>query len=241
MNTDKPVIWKCYVSYKGWPFVFSNQSAKFLEDQLCIKVPAYEANLISKIGDNKAIAFDGLVRFMIDDENSTLQKDRDIITQHVEFEEFRDRCINYLNNQINISDEVFECANEIIIYFDRLYCGGLIELFKFRQAEYKGPKIYIKQRIVPDCQVNDHLPNRVVAFRGMSFKEYDSGSFGMHWSLSIAKARQFAFTTYSDQKGGVVAKAIIERDEVLYFDPQDHEKEILVRDNSVKNASIAEE
>ena len=201
----------------------------YLSNELCLNVLEFESTLQSMLGD-KAQYFDSIVEFMINDESSKIMKTLEPPIQDEEFYKFHSRCIDHLKSKTELNEDFSEYANELICYFDRLYCGGLKELFKFRQAENRGPRIYLNKRIVPDNQINDNLPENITAYRGMSIEEFKSGSFGMSWSLDKTIACRFARNIYYDQKKGVIAKAIIARDLVLYFDPDDNEKEIVVED-----------
>lgn len=66
----------------------------------------------------------------------------------------------------------------------------------------------------------------------MSNTEYSSGDFGQSWSLSQKVAQRFAKETYSDAIHGIAIKACINIESVIYYDPQDHEKEVIVKNAS---------
>jgi hypothetical protein len=82
------------------------------------------------------------------------------------------------------------------------------------------------------------MPSSVTAYRRMSIKELDSSSFGMSWTLCKSKAEEFAFTVYSDKPRGAVVSSQIERDSILYYDPGDNEKEVVVANGTITDGNV---
>jgi hypothetical protein len=123
-------------------------------------------------------------------------------------------------------------------YFCWYYSGGIKELFKHRQAENEGPRIYLEERITDTEVIDSHLPLSVTAYRGMSLEELDSDSFGMSWTLCKSKAEEFAFTVYSGKPRGTVVRSQIERGCILYYDPTDNEKEVVVANGTITDGNV---
>ncbi|MBU3005957.1 hypothetical protein [Paraglaciecola arctica] len=82
------------------------------------------------------------------------------------------------------------------------------------------------------------MPTSVTAYRGMSVEELDSNSFGMSWTLCKSKAEEFAFSVYSGKPRGLVVCSQIERDRILYYDPEDNEKEVVVANGTITNGNV---
>ena len=214
----------------------SAESKLFLSRSMCIDIHELQDLLVSGYGDS-AIVFDALFKFMINDPASHVLKGLNGIPYSIEAGEFRSRCFGFLNSHGYYDCALFDFAYVMIGYFTSFYSGGLVELFKYRQAEDGGPKIYLNKRICSDENISK-LPLNIEAYRGMSLAEYDSGTLGMSWSLDIEKAKGFAFDVYNDLPRGVVLKAIIRREAVLYYDPSDTEKEITVANGTIQNGIV---
>jgi hypothetical protein len=72
----------------------------------------------------------------------------------------------------------------------------------------------------------------------MSVEELDLSSFGMSWTLCKSKAEEFAFTVYSGKARGAVVCSLIERDSILYYDPEDNENEVVVANDTIINGNV---
>jgi len=143
---------------------------------------------------------------------------------------------NHFNNfvkEFNFLDDslIFNQLYDLFNYLRLFREGGVFKLFKGRQAEWKGPQIRINESDVPswDCR---KLKEPIIIYRGMSNAEYESGDFGQSWSVSQKVAQRFTNETYSDTNSGIVVKARINIESVLYHDPQDCEGEVIVKDGS---------
>ena len=123
-----------------------------------------------------------------------------------------------------IFNQLYDLFNYLRLFSE----GGAFKLFKGRQTEWKGPQIRINESDVPawDC---GKLKEPIIIYRGMSNAEYASGNFGQSWSVSQRVAQRFATETYSDANPGIVVKACIYTESVLYYDPRDYEEEIIVK------------
>lgn len=134
-----------------------------------------------------------------------------------------------------IFNQLYDLFNYIRLFRE----GGALKLFKGRQAEWKGPQIRINESDVPawDCR---NLKEPITIYRGMSNAEYSSGGLGQSWSMSQEVAQRFAKEAYSDANPGIVVKTCINIDSVIYYDPQDHEEEVIVKNASEFKTEIIE-
>ena len=217
--------------------IFEESNARYLAEELCINVNEFEQDLNRRFG-SKAMCFDVLVSFLLQDEARNKLQDLDTMNQSFESNDMKKRAFNHIKSSSVVDELLEEYLYEIMCYFSWYFCGGLVELFKHRQAENQGPRIYLTQRIVSDELIDSNLMPRVTAYRGMSVSESQSGSFGMSWTLSRKKAEDFAFTTYNDEPRGVVLTTTIDREKILYFDPSDSESEVVVENNSLVQGTI---
>jgi hypothetical protein len=154
-------------------------------------------------------------------------------------EELSNNRFNNFVKEFNFLDDslIFNQLYDLFNYLRLFREGGVFKLFKGRQAEWKGPKIRINESDVPSW---DHrkLKEPIIIYRGMSNAEYESGDFGQSWSVSQQVAQRFAKETYSDSNSGVVVKACVNIESVLYHDPLDCEGEVIVKNASDFKAEI---
>ncbi|HFG1915286.1 TPA: hypothetical protein ACGF2K_003550 [Vibrio cholerae] len=217
--------------------IFEESNSNYLAEKLCINVSEFEEDLKRRFG-SQATCFNVLVSFLLQDQARSRLLNLDVMNQRFEGSDMKERAFNHIKASFTVDEALEDYLYEIMCYFFWYFCGGLVELFKHRQAENRGPRIYLTQRIVSDEVIDSNLPAVVTAYRGMSTNESQSGSFGMSWTLSKKKAEEFAFTTYNDEPRGVVVTTTIERDNILYFDPSDNEDEIVVANNSLVQGII---
>ena len=215
---------------------FSDECSAFLTVSMCINVVEFEQYLEERFGEASRV-FDPFVSFMINDTSGKELQGLNPIERMIKDQEFEDRCFDFLKSKGYECGDLWEYAYEIICYFSWYYSGGILELFKHRQAESQGPRIYLN-KIISNATYISTLPLTMEAYRGMSIAEWESGRFGMSWSLDIEKAKAFAFTVYHGEPRGVVVKAYIPRDMVFYFDPDDSEQEIAIENNAEIIGSI---
>ena len=215
---------------------FSDECSAFLTASMFVDVVEFEQYL-EKIFGKASQVFDPFVSFMINDPSGKELQGLNPIERMTKDQEFEDRCFSFLKSKGYECGDLWEYAYEIICYFSWYYSGGILELFKHRQAESQGPRIYLT-KIISNVTDISTLPRMIEAYRGMSIAEWESGRFGMSWSLDIEKAKEFAFTVYYGEPSGVVVKAYIPRDMVFYFDPDDTEREIAIENNADINGLI---
>jgi len=79
------------------------------------------------------------------------------------------------------------------------YCkGGILEVYKYREAEVWYPKIIIQSNIEDKIDI-DKLDQEITIYRGTSDIEYNSSKFSQPWTLDKDIARDFAFIHYATQ------------------------------------------
>lgn len=121
-------------------------------------------------------------------------------------------------------DWLYEFYNNLRRYFE----GGVFCLFKFRQSEWGAPQVAIRRSDVPQISDVHTLNESQVVYRGLSLAEHNNKEYAQSWTIDQAKAQEFASGTYSDKLDGVVVKATVSRDKILYFDRSDSEKETII-------------
>lgn len=173
--------------------------------------------------------------FLQDQHGEDAENFKRLIEQFSEFslEEMSIIRFNDFINKYKVFDEslTFNQLYDLFNYLRLFREGDVFKLFKGRQAEWKGTQIKINESDVPawDCR---NLKEPIIIYRGMSNTEYSSGDFGQSWSLSQKVAQRFAKETYSDVIHGIAIKACINIESVIYYDPQDHEEEVIVKNAS---------
>jgi hypothetical protein len=207
----------------------------FLGSTMQINLSTFEEDLRERFGDD-ASYFNQVLEFLIDDKASTELCGLKGINYTKVNVPFKERFFKYVNS-IGLSDDFFEFSYVLLRYFSSYYCGGLQEMFKNRQAEDFGPQIELKYKIVSD-NVLSKLSDELIAYRGMSHAEYQSGKAGMSWSLSKKSARGFAFDFYPER--GVLVTATIPKKLILHYYTNDSEDELIIPNNSVLEVIVIE-
>ncbi|MCR9936433.1 hypothetical protein NB618_08215 [Vibrio antiquarius] len=123
-----------------------------------------------------------------------------------------------------LSDWLYEFYNNLSRYFE----GGVFCLFKRRQSEWGAPQVAIQRADVPEKSDVHMLNEFQVVYRGLSLAEHNSKEYAQSWTIDPAKAQAFASGTYSDEPDGIVVKATVSRDKILYFDRSDSEQETII-------------
>jgi hypothetical protein len=217
--------------------IFDVQSMDFLSNELCININEFERYLSDRFG-SETQCFNVLVSFLLKDEAKRKLPTLDVMNQNFERERLNKRAFEHIRDSFTINDDQEDYLYEIMCYFFWYYSGGIKGLFKHRQAESEGPRIYLEERITDTEVIESHLPLSVTAYRGMSLEELDSNSFGMSWTLCKSKAEEFAFTVYSGKPRGTVVRSQIERGSILYYDPTDNEKEVVVANGTITSGNV---
>ena len=116
--------------------------------------------------------------------------------------------------------------------------GGVFELFKRKQAEWGAPRVSLRTEDAPKVSDIDMLNDEVTIYRGMSKDEYDNKKFTQHWTTDIDEAIKFANTIYSDLPIGVVVQAKINKQDIIYYDNSDSEKEIIPKIEKIREVKL---
>lgn len=131
-----------------------------------------------------------------------------------------------------LPDWLYEFYNNLSRYFK----GGVFCLFKYRQPEWGAPQVAIQRSDVPAMSDVHTLNESQVVYRGLSLAEHSSKEYAQSWTIDPEKAQEFASGTYSDEPNGIVVKAIVSRDKILYFDRSDSEKEAIIELGAIQFA-----
>jgi len=207
----------------------------FLDNSMHINIHNFERYLNQRFGAN-ATYFNQVLEFLINDQASTELAGLSGCDYQKINDPFKKRSLKFIDN-LSLGDDFFEFSYVLLGYFSSYYSGGLQEMFKNRQADDLGPQIELKYKIISD-EILSKLPDKLIAYRGMSHAEYQSGKFGMSWSLNENSARGFAFDHY-DQRGMLV-KGKIPKKLILHYYTNDSENEIIIPNNSDLEVKIIE-
>ncbi|MDY0275492.1 MAG: hypothetical protein RBR42_08665 [Desulfomicrobium sp.] len=199
-----------------------SKKTKCLLSKMRICGAEYESALMASYGD-KAKSFSTLLDFF-----------RETALEKMTVEAFN----NFMENKINRYDEnLLNKLYDIFNYLVLFKRGGVFELYRFRQAEWDGPRVAIKKEDAPCSDVED-LESEIEIYRGMSQEEFISGDFGQSWTVDKAVAERFAFDTYPDNPPGLVIAGIVAKNAVIFFSKTDNESEVIVERGSVKSTTI---
>lgn len=199
--------------------IFSNPSQTLLLS-MCIDANSYSKKL--------AIEFNSEAKIF----NTVLEtfNSKDKIGDHNTFSGFWER-----HSTKSTETLLFNWAYELYNNLKRFFSGGVLELFTCKQAEWGAPEVIITKDNVPPSNIN-LLNEEQVVFRGMSREEHASKNYRQSWTIDLATATRFAQDTYSDEPIGIVVKAVINKDDVVYFDKNNNEHEVIIKSGSIINA-----
>jgi len=85
------------------------------------------------------------------------------------------------------------------------------------------------------------LPDQFTVYRGCDLGEYQSGPFGLSWTLDPARARFFAFTHRFHPRNGCVVAAVVRKPAVAAVLFDRGEKELLLMPGRVRRSSMTVE
>ena len=138
-----------------------------------------------------------------------------------------------LPSDSEIHNSLYDFYNYLRLFKD----GGKLKLYKYRQAEWKGPIVRLSRSDCPAPKL-ELLADKTCIYRGMSTAEYESGVFGQSWTIEVQVAKKFAIDTYEDQRDGVVAVTNINKSDVIYIFENDPESEVVIDSRSIRSAHI---
>ncbi|WP_105215327.1 hypothetical protein [Pseudoalteromonas sp. T1lg22] len=191
----------------------------------CMRIDSerYYTDLLNKFGE-QATVFNEIVKHF-----NTSKK----VGDHSEFNNFWQS--KYPN--ISTDTELFNFSYELYNNLKRFYEGGVFELFKRKQAEWGAPEITILESDVPQhSNDKDALNDIQTIYRGLDPLEHEGKDYYQSWTTCKDKATEFAKTTYSHKPSGIVVKSSIKRKDILYYDKNDTEKEVIVKKGVIKCA-----
>jgi hypothetical protein len=192
--------------------VFSTKSVQLLA-QMRIDSSKYSSDLLREFGDD-AVIFNSLL-----EEFDSSEKVNG-----------GDRFVGFWENSgySDLESKLFNYAYELYNNLDRFFTGGILELYRFKQAEWGAPEVRISKNNIASSDV-DLLSEKQVIYRGLSNLEYSSKKYGQSWTLCPSIARKFAKDTYSDKPEGIVVKATVNKKDIIFYDKNNCEKEIIVK------------
>mgnify|MGYP003110597403 CR=1 FL=1 len=155
------------------------------------------------------------------------------VGNHVEFSTFWQSNYNLIPNKTDLFNYAYELYNNL----KRFYDGGVFELFKLKQAEWGAPEILITDIDVPNNNERHLLKNSQVIFRGLHQLEHDSKNYYQSWTINKDKAIEFANDIYSGQPNNIVVQATVNKLDVIYYNSNDSEKEVIIKKGVIKGAT----
>ena len=132
------------------------------------------------------------------------------------------------NNGIKQDTKEFFIVDSIRHAFISFNFGGLLNLYKHREAENWYPKIIVRKKLG-----SIDLKGEIVIYRGTSKSEYDSRQYSQSWTLKEKVANDFAFVHYDIHDDyvkteRVVLKSRIMSHHIYYYDEGDNEEEVII-------------
>lgn len=192
--------------------MFSNQTAdKLIEMRM---VPSEYYNFFyDKFGKNDKII--RLVDSLISTHHDVTHNPKDTFNEFCEKHEIK--------GDSDFYPYLYEVLNNLSVFNQ----DGLFALFKFRNPEWGTPRVTLNEQDITTNSDTGSLDEVVTIYRGMSIKEYETKNFSQHWTSSFEDAKRFACDTYSDEPNGIIVEAKIKKEDILYCDKNDSEKELI--------------
>ncbi|WP_336951150.1 hypothetical protein [Acinetobacter sp. AS167] len=203
--------------------MFSSASLSQLS-KMKVDIMKYQRDLQDKFDKNISY-FDKLISEL---NTSTIQNKKN----------FLDFC-DKNNISVNEYSELYNCLYEMFTNICLFNTDGLLGLFQGKQAEWGTLKVTLSKEDFPKFN-NDIVHEETIIYRGMSEIEFEKKDFTQHWTTDLDIARKFAFDTYSDSPRGIVVCAKIDKDDVIYYECNSHEKEIIPIVRKIKDPVIFE-
>jgi len=202
--------------------VFDKIVVKKLED-MRIDSDKYYRYLSTKFGNDVGV-FNKVINFFDTPET---------VGNHVEFNNFWQSNYRHLPENTDLFNYAYELYNNLM----RFYKGGVFNLFKFKQAEWGAPEILITDADVPNDNEKDLLESSQVIYRGLHQLEHDSKDYYQSWTTNKDKAIEFANDVYSDQPHNIVVQATINIRDVIYYNSNDSENEVIIKKGAITGAT----
>lgn len=155
------------------------------------------------------------------------------VGNEIEFNSFWHSNYGKKSTETELCNYSYELYNNL----KRFYEGGVYDLFKYKQAEWGAPEILITEADVPNNNQKDLLGNPQLIYRGLHQKEHESKDYYQSWTTDRVKATEFATAIYSDQPSGIVVQASVSKEDIIYYNGADPEKEVIVKKGVITNAT----
>ncbi len=213
--------------------VISEKAEKLLRDEMCLCLEDLGNHLESTV-PSKLDFFRDFFEFLVElnPPNTAVELGS---SEYFENDEYLNTEIMQFSERFGIAsgtDEYFivDSLRHAFISFKQ---GGLLSLYKHREAENWYPKVVIRQRL----GVND-LKGEIEIYRGTSKYEYDSGIISQSWTLKKEIAHDFAFKHYQNHGSylnseRVVLKTKINVCHIYYYNEFDNEQEVIIDEREI--------
>lgn len=179
---------------------------------------------LSKKFDAEVIVFNEVLKYF-----DSIQK----VGDHLEFNQFWEEKYPNKDTETELHSFSYELYNNL----KRFYEDGVYNLFKFKQAEWGAPEIVILEADVPPDSNNKSSLNYIqTIYRGLDPQEHFSKDYYQSWTTCKEKAVEFSNSTYSYKPNGIVVKTDINKEDIIYYNENDPEKEVIVRKGAIKCA-----
>ena len=90
-----------------------------------------------------------------------------------------------------------------------------------------------------ELEVIDRLPDEIEIYRGMTVKEFESGDFGISWTLNAERAKFFAYTYQRNYSTNDLPKMVhsmtINKNSIIAYTNGRDEEEIIYLHNNQTN------
>lgn len=190
--------------------MFSKTAELILESMQCRPAEYYQ-QIYDKFG-NQTKYFNDLVELFAD-------------SNSVSTEEFIQFCeVRNIEENGWLENSLYELFKNLNLFRER----GVFAVFKNRETGWLAPKVYLSRTHVPKKNYLDTLPKIVEIYRGCQESEFQNNEFTQSWTLCKETACRFAKDTYSDIPKGIVVKAFVNKTDILFYDKNDGEQEIIL-------------
>lgn len=143
----------------------------------------------------------------------------------------------YASTGLPTEGDIYDLSYDFFNYLMLFNRGGKLDLYKYRQAEWKGPIIRLSRSDVSGLNLH-LLEGKSDIYRGMSTSEFESRRFGQSWTTDVTVAARFATDTYEDQREGLVAVTSLDLARVIYVFPNDDESEVVISGGHMATVNI---
>lgn len=198
--------------------MFNYSTCKFIEKMGMDSKEYY--NLISNQFSQNIKIFENMISFFM-------------VKQKIIQTEFN----SYLrDNGIDKNEDCYESLYDLFCCLKLFISYGKFELYKVKDPEWNVPRVVLNRS---DFQSAYSMKNHSAKFiyRGMSKEEFDNGTFGQSWTLSLETARLFAKLNYN-QPDGLVVKAPFKFENILHITDELPEYEVIVEQGAIKKSLV---